>query len=120
MNYKTFNYKNYKECWFEVGNYATLNKPMYIQICNKIDGDIITATVNMPGYFYLPNTTTIKNYSENSGITRFLKKLGVVNEVYSSSKINLFATNNETVDLCEINIENLKKYSKEFNYKYTY
>lgn len=34
MKYKTFKYKKYKNCYFEVGNYAYNRQSMYIQIKN--------------------------------------------------------------------------------------
>ena len=93
---------------------------MYIEISNKDEGEITVATVNMADYFYSPETATIKNYSENGGMTKFLKKLGIVEEIYTSRKANAFAGKNETIDFCQINIEELKKYSKNFDYKYTF
>ena len=118
MEYKKFSYKNYLDCYFEVGNYMYNPDSMFINIKNSEDGDITTATVNMMDYFYLPNTATIKNYSENGGITKFLQKLGVVEEIYTRKKCNEWASENETIDYCEINLDKLKEYSKEFNYKW--
>ena len=60
MKYKTFKYKKYKNCYFEVGNYAYNRQSMYIQIKNDAEGDIATATVNMSNYMYYPETATIK------------------------------------------------------------
>lgn len=120
MKYKTFNYKDYKNCWFEVGNYANPKQSMYIEIVNKDEGEITVATVNMADYFYSPDTATIKNYSENSGMTKFLEELGIVEEIYTRRKANDFAGNNETIDYCQINIEELEKYSKKFDYIYTF
>ena len=119
MKYKTFKYKNYTNCYFEVGNYAYNPQAMFIQIKNDNEGDILTATVNMPNYLYMPDTTTIKNYSENSGITKFLKKLGIIEDIYTSQKRNSFASEHETIDFCQINIDKLKKYSKEFHYDWS-
>lgn len=113
MKYKTFKYKNYKNCYFEVGNYNSSS--MYINITNGRSCDIV-ATVNMPDYFYTPNTATIKNYSEGSGMTNFLLKLGVIEQVYTKRKAHPMAISTETIDFCEINIEKLKEYSKEFDY----
>lgn len=120
MNYKTFNYKKYKNCYFEVGNYVYNSQAMYIQMKNKDEGDILTVTVNMPDYFYQENTTTIKNYSENRGITDFLIDLDIIDFVYSKKHCNPYANDDETIDYCEINIEELKKYSKVFDYKFEY
>lgn len=116
MKYRKFNYKNYKNCYCEVGNYTYNSQSMFIQIKNEKYGDLYTATVNMPDYMYLPDTATIRNYSENSGMTEFLRKLGIIEEIYTRRKCHPRAENNETIDFCKINIEKLKKYSKEFNY----
>lgn len=118
MEYKTFNYKKYRKCYFEVGNYLHNLQSMFIQIKNDEDGAICMATVNMSDYLYYPYTATIKNYSENSGITEFLTKLGVIEEIYSSKRVNQFASEKETIDYCQIDEEKLKKYSKSFNYEW--
>ena len=120
MKCKTFKYKNYGDCYFEVGNYLYNKQCMSISIIS-VDGEPITVcTVNMSDYMYFPNTTTIKNYSENSGITKFLKKLGIIQEVYSSVKCNPNAQKSETIDFCEINIDKLEEYSSKFNYEYSF
>lgn len=118
MEYKKFNYKGHKNCYFEVGNY--LNNPQSMAIQIKCDEDEIsyTATVNMRDYFYEPGTATIKNYSENSGMTKFLEKLGIIEEVYSSRKAHQYASEKETIDYCQIDEEKLKEYSKTFNYEW--
>lgn len=106
MECKKFNYKNYKNCWFNVGKYAGMFGPMFIEIENETEGPITVATVSMKGYCYDEDETTIKNYSENSGITKFLQKLGIIDELYSSKKCNSVAGAKETIDYCKINVEN--------------
>lgn len=118
MNCKTFKYKDYRDCYFEVGNYAYNKQSMYIQIINKLDGEIITATVNMPDYFYSPNTASIKNYSENSGMTEFLQKLGIIEIIYTRNKVNPYASEGETIDFCAINVDKLKEYANKFEYEF--
>lgn len=118
MECKKFNYKNYKNCWFNVGTYVGMFGPMFIEIENASSGPICVVTVNMPGYCYDTGETTIRNYSESSGITKFLQKMGIIKEVYSRKKCNPEAGKNETIDYCEINIEKLKEYSKNFDYEY--
>lgn len=118
MKCKKFNYKNYKNCYFEVGNYFYNSQSMFINIKNENEGDIAIATVNMTDYMYLPDTATVKNYSENSGMTKFLQKLGIVEQIYTRRKCNPFAVESETIDFCQINVEKLKEYSKEFNYEW--
>lgn len=118
MKYKNFKYKNYGKCYFEVGTYFYNHSAMSIEIKNEEGEDIRTATINMQDYIYFPDSATIKNYSENSGMTKFLKKLGVIEDVISSNKCNPNANEGETIDFCMINVEELKKYSKKFNYKY--
>ena len=116
MVYKKFNYKKYKDCYFEVGNYLYNSQSMFIQIKNKEYGDLYT--VNMPDYMYLPDTATIKNYSENSGMTKFLQKLGIIEEIYTMRKCHPLAAESETIDFCQINLEKLKEYSRKFNYEW--
>ena len=118
MKYKTFKYKNYKDCYFNVSNYLYNKQSMAISIKNEDGEDITVATVNMNDYMYEPDTATIKNYSENSGITKFLERLGVIEEIYSRVQCNPYATKNETIDYCLINIDKLKEYTKEFNYRW--
>lgn len=120
MKYKKFDYKNYKDCYFIVSNYRNGFQPIAITIENKKVGIITTATVNMPGYCYSYEDATIKNYSENAGMTKFLKRLGIIKEIYSRRKAHPEASKSETIDFCEINIEKLKEYSKEFSCKWQF
>ena len=120
MNYKTFKYKRYKNCYFEVGNYLYNKQAMSIMINNDKWEDPIVVTVNMPDYLYAPNSATIKNYSENGKMTEFLIDLDIIEYIYSKKKCNIYAGGNETIDYCEINIEKLKEYSKKFDYKFEY
>lgn len=118
MNIKTFKYKNYGDCYFNVGNYMFNKQSMAISIISR-DGESITAiTVNMNDYLYGPNTATIKNYSENASMTKFLKKLGIIEEVYSKVQCHPKASKSETIDYCLINIDKLKEYTKNFNYEW--
>jgi len=119
MDYKTFKYKNYGYCYFNVGNYVYNKQSMAISIMSIEEENITIATVNMTDYLYEPNTATIKNYSENSGMTDFLKKLGIIEEVYSKVKCHPFASENETIDYCLINMDKLKEYTKNFEYEYS-
>ena len=120
MNYKTFNYKRNKNCSFEVSNYYCNLPSMAILIVNSKGEEKARVTVNMPDYFYSPNTATIKNYLENSGMTKFLNKLGIIETIYTSRKAHPLASASETIDYCEINIEKLKEYSSKFNYEFVY
>ncbi len=118
MNFKTFKYKNYGECYFNVGTYLYNKQSMAISI-KSIDGeDITVATVNMNDYMYEPDTATIKNYSENSGITEFLENLGVIEDIYSRARCNPYAAKNQTIDYCLMNMKKLKEYTKEFDYEW--
>jgi hypothetical protein len=119
MKCKTFKYKNYGDCYFNVGSYLNNKQSMAISI-ESIDGELITTvTVNMADYLYEPDTATIKNYSENAGITNLLEKLGVIEEVYTRAKCNSYASKNETIDYCLMNIEKLKEYTNRFNYEWS-
>lgn len=108
MKSKTFNYKEYKNCYFEVGNYVYNSQSMFINIKNKEEGDIATATVNMQDYFYTPNTATIKNYSENNGMTKFLQELGIIDEVYSRKECFPNENESEITEICKINFKERK------------
>lgn len=118
MKCKTFNYKTYGACYFNVGNYVHNKQAMAISIISKDDEIIAVCTINMTDYLYEPNSATIKNYSENAGMTDFLEKLGIIEEVYSRAKSNPYASKNETIDYCSINIDKLKEYTNQFNYEW--
>ena len=119
MKCKTFKYKNYGDCYFNVLNYLYNKQSMAISMESTDGESITTVTVNMTDYLYEPDTATIKNYSENSGLTKFLEKLGVIEEVYTSAKCNPYASENETIDYCLMNIEKLKEYTNTFNYEWS-
>lgn len=118
MNCKTFNYKTYEACYFDVGNYLYNKQAMAISIISKEGERITTCTVNMDDYLYEPNTATIKNYSENAGMTNFLNKLGIIEDVYSKTRCNPLAEKSETIDYCAINMTKLKEYTKHFDYEW--
>lgn len=118
MNNNYFKYKDYKKCYFEVGNYLDNSQAMSIIVKNLNGRFEEVITVNKPDYLYYPDTATIKNYSEGAGATKFLKKLGVIEEIYSSVKAHPFAEKNETIDYCAINVEKLKQYTKKFTYEW--
>lgn len=119
---KTFTYKDYENCYFRVGSYVADNEAMAISIENLEDGPIATCTIYDDYSAYSEHITTIKNYSENSHMTNFLKKLNVISEVLYSKPCNSFVadtlhTNNpQTIDTCLINTDILKQYSKSWNY----
>lgn len=118
MKCKCFKYKDYGDCYFDVTNYLHNKNSMAISM-KSIDGEpITTVTVNMENLSYGRDTATIKNYSENAGLTKFLKELGIIAGVYMSAKCNPYAPNTETIDYCLINIEKLKEYTDNFNYKW--
>ena len=112
---KTFTYKDYENCYFRVGSYAADNKAMAISIENLEDGPIATCTVYDIYSAYSEHITTIKNYSENSHMTKFLKKLKVVDEVLFSRPCNsfvadtLYTNNPQTIDTCLINTVNVNR-----------
>lgn len=118
MEFKKFNYKRNKNCYFEVGNYVYNHQSMYIRMMNNKGEEIYRCTTNISGWLYYPETATIKNYSENKGMTKFLEKLGIIDQIYSKRKCNPMAIESETIDYCQINVEALKKYSKVFDYEY--
>ena len=119
---KTFTYKNYENCYFTVGSYAVDKDAMAISIENLEDGPIACCTVYDSLGCYSENMTTIKNYSENSHMTKFLQNLDIVSSVLYSRPCNSFVadtlhTNNpQTIDICLINTDILKEYTKVWNY----
>lgn len=118
MEHKKFKYKKYNNCSFVVSSYLQNKYSMAIQIISEDEGPICTCTVHMSDYMYYPGSATIKNYSENSGMTKFLQNLGIIEEIYSKSKCNIFAGNDETIDFCDINMDKLKEYSSEYEYSF--
>lgn len=123
---KTFNYKKYKKCYFIVGTYAVDEYAMYIGIENKSEGMITDCTVFDRYSTYEPGKVTIKNYSENSHLTDFLKKIKIIKKICKRIPCNNFPEtlaslrggNPQTIDNCEIDMDLLKEYSKEWNYEY--
>lgn len=118
---KKFTYKNYKNCYFIVGSYVADKRAMAISI--QSDGEpITTCTVYDDFGMYNEHITTIKNYSENSHMTDFLKELGVVADIIDRYPCNRFVydtletDNPQTMDICIIDIDKLKEYCKEWHY----
>ena len=83
---KKFTYKDYENCYFIVGNYVVDKNAMAISIEND-EGPIATCTVYDDYGMYSRHITTIRNYSENSHMTEFLKKLGVVVDIINILQI---------------------------------
>lgn len=119
---KTFNYKNYTNCYFNVDSYVLNPKAMAISIQNDTDSEITTCTIYEKNTPYSNHLIKVKNYSENSHLTDFLEELGIViaiidrvpyNHFVSSS---IFTDNPQTIDTCIIDIDMLKKYTKNWNY----
>jgi hypothetical protein len=65
------------DCSIERGTYS--NGRVALQLNDLEDGmPIATATVNMPDVPLEPNEVIIKNYSENSGISKTLMEAGLI------------------------------------------
>lgn len=113
---KKFKYKNYKNCYFIVSSYVKDENAMAIAI-ESDNGPITVCTVYDELGLYCEGITTIKNYGENSNITNFLKKLGIVREILNSFPCNYsYPNSSETKDICLIDMDKLKQYSKEWHY----
>lgn len=118
---KTFTYKDYKNCYFIVGSYIRNNMAMEIRIENA-EGAIMDCTIYDDSFFYTPSIAAIKNYSENSHITEFLIKLGIVKEIINRIPCNFYVLdtlktdNPQTIDFCFIDNDKLKEYCKSWNY----
>lgn len=120
-NYKKFKYQNYENCYFVVNSYLADKKAMAIAIEND-EGPITYCTVYEHESLYSENITVIKNYSENSHLTEFLKKLGIVIDIIYRVPCNRFSLdslngdNPQTFDTCIIDTDKLKEYCKIWNY----
>ena len=118
----TFNYKDYNDCYFTVASYQADPNAIAFSIENSEDGPITTCTVFDREGCYTNGLATIKNYSENSGMTKFLKKLGVVTNIFFRKPCNslvvdtLDTKNPQSIDTVLIDTDKLKKYSKEWYY----
>ncbi len=118
---KKFNYKNYKNCYFVVASYAANDKAMAISIENE-KGPISVCTVYDGWSMYSEHITTIKNYSENSHMTEFLQKMGIVIDILNRTPCNEFerntinSSNPQTIDSCLIDTDKLREYAKEWHY----
>lgn len=113
---KTFDFKNYKNCYFEINAYAYNPLCMAININNDKYGQLFTCTLYLEQYYYEPGIISIKNYSENSGMLDLFESLNLITHRLDSYKCNFYARDTETIELCLIDLEELRKYSKEWNY----
>ena len=111
---KTFNYKNHKKCYFNVYSYAANDEAMAIVMTNGKSLDIV-CTVYDKNSIYMNGVTAIKNYSENSHLTEFLQKLGIITEVFNRTPCNnhvidtLNSKNPQSIDNCFIDMDLLKQ-----------
>lgn len=118
----TFNYKKYKNCYFTVASYEANPNAIAFSIENQENGLIATCTIFIGHTTYMDSLATIKNYSENSGITKFLQKLGIVTNIFFREPCNcltigtLDTKNPQTIDTVLIDMDKLKQYSKEWYY----
>lgn len=119
---KKFTYKNYKNCYFYVGSYRADPTAMAISIENINEGPITTCTIFDDMSPYSEDIVTIKNYSENSHMTDFLKKLGIIIEILNRAPCNQFVyktlqtKNPQSIDTCLIDKNILRQYCKEWRY----
>lgn len=118
---KTFDYEGNKNCYFVVNSYLANKEAMAIEIYKK--GELLkVCTLYDDMGMYSEHITTIKNYSENSHMTDFLMKLGIVEDILFRCPCNSYVydsiktDNPQTKDTCIINTDLLKEYSKEWNY----
>ena len=118
----TFSYTKYKHCYFTVASYQADSEAIAFSIENLEDGPIATCTIFDSEGCYTNGLATIKKYSENSGMTKFLKKLGVVSDIIFRKPCNSFVMdtlntkNPQSIDTVLIDTDKLKKYSKEWYY----
>lgn len=121
---KTFRFKKYPKCNFWVSHYYFDDDAIAIVIVDSVTNDVICKCTTYDIHFnYNLGIATIKNYTENVGMTDFLKDLGVVEEVIKSYILNEgiedfggISIEKETIDVCKINIKLLKSYATEWRY----
>lgn len=121
---KTFEFEEYSKCNFFVSHYCFDEKAIAISIEDSTTSELICKCTTYDIHRdYEVGIATIKNYTENVGMTEFLKKLGIVEEVIKSYILNEdvedfgdIPIKKETLDVCKINLEVLKSYSKEWKY----
>jgi hypothetical protein len=96
---KRFTYKDYENCFFVVNSYMNGNTEIEIY---QYDGPVATVTVNIEK---LPkNQAYIKDYSENSGMTKFLISLDLVEYIgYKTSGYVI-------IPLVRLNLEKINEY----------
>ena len=115
---KYFKIWNYEDCSFTVSHYLADKKAIAIIIEDNITSEIVAkCTTYLEDTKYQKGIATIKNYSENKGMTDFLKKLGIVTEIFKSQKVNELAEDTETIDFCKINLKKLKEYATVWHYE---
>lgn len=114
---KIFQYEEYKDCHFIVSHYLTDKNAIAIIIEDDITRKTIKCTTYIPKIEYKEGIATIKNYSENQGITDFLISLGVVTEVIEKKKVNELAEDTETIDICKIDLKKLKDFATEWHFE---
>ena len=118
---KTFNYKKYKNCYFNVYSYMADDNAMAIVMTNGNTLNMVCTVYNKDS-FYTDGVTSIKNHSKNSHLTDFLQKLGIVVEIINRVPCNnlvvgtLNSKNPQTIDDCLIDMDLLKQYCKEWDY----
>ena len=114
---KNFKIWDYEDCSFEVSHYLADKKAIAIIIeDNRTSLMIAKCTTYLADTKYEAGIATIKNYSENRGMTKFLQDLGIVTEVFRKKKVNELAEDDETIDFCKINLEKLKDYAIIWHY----
>ena len=113
----TFEFKQYSKCQFFVSHYIADDKAIAIIIKDSATDEPICKCTKYDEFLeYEIGIATIKNYSENAGMTEFLRNLKIVEEIKKSYKVNDMAEDTETVDICKINLEELKAYAEEWKY----
>ncbi len=116
-NKKNFKIWDYKNCSFIVSHYITEPSAIAIVIQDNDTSEIVTkSTIYDISQEYQVGMATIKNYSENKGMTEFLKNLGIVTSIIESYKVNEMAEDTETIDVCNIDLKKLKEYACEWHY----
>lgn len=113
----TFEFKQYSKCQFFVSHYIADDKAIAIIIKDSATDEPICKCTTYDEFLeYEIGIATIKNYSENAGMTEFLRNLKIVEEVRENYKANDLAEDSETIDVCKLNLKILKSYADEWHY----
>lgn len=122
---KTFEFRGYKKCSLSVGLYNKEKAIAIAVIDMETDEEIETLTVlDVYADYEVGVATVIGDFIDGDEVTGYktatdiLKELGIVKEVVETYSIDEKGYGGETkVDVCDINLDRLEEYAKEWKYR---